>query len=194
MPRTVAIWSNRFIAAAALCSALGWAATGDIVARGVGNFHQVDAHIYRGAQPTRLGIQSLAKLGIKTVIDLREGREHAGVEEKLVKAAGMRYVNVPMKGLSAPTKEQMAKVLALLDDSSGWPVFVHCRRGADRTGTVIACYRISHELWANQKALEEARLFGMSWVERAMQHYILSFAAPKPEIPQSGLKPLPASP
>lgn len=140
---------------------------------GVHNFHEVNEHVYRGAQPTREGFKSLAKMGVKTVIDLREERSSA--EEKLVKDAGMKYISVPMRGMSAPTDDDIAKVLRTFDDSTSWPVFVHCRRGADRTGTVIACYRITHDHWKNQKALEEARLYGMSFVERAMMHYVMHF-------------------
>lgn len=152
-----------------------------IEAPGVPNFHTVNEHLYRGAQPSEEGFKNLAKLGIKVVIDLREGHEHAVLEKKLVESAGMKYVNVPMRGLNAPTDEQMSTVFALLGDSSGWPAFVHCRRGADRTGTVIACYRISQDHWQNEKALQEARLYGMSRIERAMQHYILEFKTGTPE-------------
>jgi protein tyrosine/serine phosphatase len=69
-------------------------------------------------------------------------------------------------------------MLALLNDSSEWPIFVHCRRGADRTGTAIACYRIAHDHWSNQQALAEAKTLGMSSLEIGMQRYILHFAAP----------------
>jgi protein tyrosine/serine phosphatase len=54
---------------------------------------------------------------------------------------------------------------------------VHCLRGADRTGTVIACYRIAHDQWPNQKALDEALTFGMSWTERGMRNYVLHYEA-----------------
>lgn len=151
------------------------AAPGDVKASGVPNFHQVDEHVYRGGQATSEGFQSLAKLGLKTVIDLRGGEERVGTEEELVKAAGMRYVNVPMQGLGAPTDDQIRKVLAILNDASTWPVFVHCKRGKDRTGVVIASYRIAHNGWPNQQALDEARSYGMSWIERGMQQYVLHF-------------------
>jgi tyrosine-protein phosphatase SIW14 len=144
---------------------------------GVGNFHQVNAQVFRGAQPTTEGFTNLAHLGIMTVIDLREPGERSDHEARIVKAAGMRYVSVPMKGLSAPSPEDLAKVLTLLNDQSAGPVFVHCRRGADRTGTVLACYRISHDGWDNRKALAEAKSFGMAWIERAMQSYVLHYAA-----------------
>jgi tyrosine-protein phosphatase SIW14 len=138
------------------------------------NFHQVDQHVYRGGQPGPEGWQSLAKMGVKTVIDLRREDEHStAAEAQAVAAAGMRYVNVPMKGIVAPTNEQVAKVLALLNSQE--PVFVHCKRGADRTGTVIACYRIEHDRWQRQQALEEAKSLGMSLVQIGLKHYIMEF-------------------
>ena len=160
----------------ALCLAPSLAAAGPDVT-GIPNFHKVNDHVYRGAQPADLGFKSLATLGVKTVIDLRGEGERSHAEEEAVKSAGMRYVGVPMRGLGAPTSDEMSKILALLDDPSAGPVFLHCKRGADRTGTVIACYRIKHDRWDNQKALNEARSYGMSWVERAMQHYVLHYAA-----------------
>jgi protein tyrosine/serine phosphatase len=144
-------------------------------ATGVPNFREVNEHVYRGGQPSPVGFKSLAKLGVKTVIDLRGEGERSQAEEKIVKSAGMKFISVPMSGMQTPSNEQIWKVLGVLDDSSQWPVFVHCRRGKDRTGVVLACYRIVHDHWENQKALEEARLIGMSWIERAMQNYILHF-------------------
>jgi protein tyrosine/serine phosphatase len=135
----------------------------------------VDQHVYRGAQPHGAGFDSLAKFGIRTVIDLRgEKSEQAAVER-----TGMHYVRLAWNGYKAPDEAQVAKVLSLMNDNSAWPVFVHCRRGADRTGTAIACYRISHDHWSNQQALEEAKGFGMSSMEVAMQHFILAFTGPQ---------------
>lgn len=142
---------------------------------GIRNFHQVDEHVYRGAQPSREGIRSLTGLGVKTVIDLREGSSRSAAERAAVEAAGMRYVWIPLSDLSAPTDQQVSSVLAVLKEDSGGAVFLHCRRGADRTGTIIACYRISHDHWGNRKALDEALAHGMSWVEIGMQRYVLGY-------------------
>jgi len=142
---------------------------------GVGNFHKVDNHVYRGAQPSDEGFRNLAKLGVKTIIDLREPGERSVAEEKAVTAAGMRYVAIPMKGMQKPTDESIAKALDLLEDKGTGPVFVHCKRGADRTGDVIACYRVEHDQWKNAAALAEARSLGMSWYQKAIQHYVLSY-------------------
>lgn len=151
---------------------------GDLTPAGVGNFHQVDPNLYRGAQPTPEGLKNLSKLGVKVVVDLREGQERGTDEKKLVEADGMRYVSIPMHGLSAPTRIQIDKVFSVLNDSNNWPVFVHCKHGVDRTGTVVACYRIAHDRWPNQKAVQEANLYGMHKVEWAMRQFILHFPVP----------------
>ncbi len=148
----------------------------DIEAPGVPNFHAVNAHLYRGGQPVDAGWGSLARLGVKTVIDLRPSSEHSiDKEARAVEAAGMVYVSRPLAGLSAPSNEEIRDILALLDSSQQWPIFVHCRRGADRTGTVIACYRIAHHQLANEEALREARTYGLSRLEVGMKHFIQNF-------------------
>lgn len=141
---------------------------------GVSNFHQVNDRIYRGAQPTRDGFESLAKMGVKTVIDLRSEGNRAA-EKGQVEAVGMHYIAVPMSNFGAPTDAQIARVMAVLDDKTAGPVFIHCRRGADRTGTIVACYRISKDRWPNGKALDEARSCGMSRFEWAMQSFVKAY-------------------
>lgn len=163
-----------------LATALPLAAAAGTGMAGVGNFQKVNDHVYRGAQPTEQGFQTLAKLGIQTVVDLQEVGDARSVSEATwVKAAGMQYISVPMKGMETPSDENMAKVLALLENTSTGPVFVHCHRGADRTGGVIACYRIEHDHWGNIKALAEARSLGMSWYQLAIQHYVQGY---KPKV------------
>lgn len=154
---------------------MGGSVAGSTLLEGVGNFHKVDDQVYRGAQPTAGGFRSLAKLGIKIVVDLREVGDRSRSEEKAVTADGMRYVPIPMNGMHAPSGAAVARALDLLEDRSIGPVFVHCRRGADRTGSVIACYRVEHDHWQNDKALAEARSLGMSWMEKGMQHFIVTY-------------------
>jgi protein tyrosine phosphatase (PTP) superfamily phosphohydrolase (DUF442 family) len=93
-------------------------------APGITNFDQVDAHVYRGGQPTGQGFQYLAKLGVKTIVDLREADDRSKTEERVVAGAGMQYVNVPMTGLTPPTEAEITKILALLEDGTTGPVFV----------------------------------------------------------------------
>ena len=141
---------------------------------GIPNFHKVNDHIFRGGQPSPDSWHSLAKLGVKTVIDLRREDEHStAAEAQAVAAAGMNYFNVPMKGVVSPTNEQIATVLALLNSED--VVFVHCKRGADRTGTVVACYRIKYDQWDRKQALNEAKSLGMAWTQLGLKQYIMMF-------------------
>ena len=144
---------------------------------GINNFYQVDGQVYRGAQPNEEGIKYLSQLGVKVVLDLREPGKRSIEEEREVTAAGMRYVNVPMSGLIPPTAAETSAVLKLLEDPTAGPVFVHCKRGCDRTGSVVAAYRIDHAKWDNARALKEAMDDGMSRLQVPRQRYIRTFQA-----------------
>jgi len=144
---------------------------------GIHNFDRVDNHVYRGGQPSEEGFKYLAKSGVKTVVDLREADSRAKAEERTVTADGMTYVNVPMTGLTPPSEAEIAKLLSLLEDPNSGPVFVHCKRGADRTGAVVAAYHIHHDKWDNSHALADAKAHSMSPFQIPRQNFIRNFEA-----------------
>jgi len=139
------------------------------------NFQMVSKGLYRGAEPSAEGFRQLARVGIHTVLDLRAEGGRATLEEHLVRSLGMQYMNVPLAGYQAPTPAQIAVALRILENPLLAPVFVHCRRGADRTGTIMALYRIVHDHWTNQQALDEARHMRMASRERLMEQLILQY-------------------
>lgn len=141
---------------------------------GIPNFARVNETLFRGAEPAEPGIQALKALGVKTVIDLRSGKEVSKQEQDAARLGGIVYTNVPLRGLGRPTEEQVARILNLVDTLPS-PVFIHCQHGCDRTGTIVACYRIAREQWTSAEALAEAKRFGMSVFERGMRHYIRAF-------------------
>ena len=140
---------------------------------GIGNFGQVSAHLYRGAQPAPATLTNLSRLGVRLIIDLREP-DKMSAEGVAARAAGLTYTNIPLRGLGRPTDHQVKDILALIDSSPG-PVFIHCKHGCDRTGTVVACYRIQHDGWTSGEALKEAVHYGMSRLERGMKAYVVDF-------------------
>lgn len=140
------------------------------------NFHEVNAQLYRGAQPKKGGIKRLAQLGVKTIVSFREGATQAHSEETEARAAGLGYFNIPLREWSRPTDAQVERVLAVLNNAENQPVFVHCRLGADRTGLVVAIYRITHDGWTSERARAEAKQYGMHPWELAMKHYIRDYS------------------
>ncbi len=119
-------------------------------------------------------------MGVKIDIDLRQAGEGTAEEKQAAEKLGMKYINIPFAPLSAPTDEQIARVLSLLTQNPTNLMFLHCRRGKDRTGTAIACYRIQHDGWDHRRALAEARQYGMSFAERGMKSYIIHFSPISP--------------
>jgi tyrosine-protein phosphatase SIW14 len=127
----------------------------------VPNFARVDERLYRGGQPDRAGFEALRTLGVRTVINLRTEDEREAVE-----AASLKYIHIPTS--LAPFSDALpaAVITAFFDavnDLTNGPVFVHCRRGSDRTGFLVALYRISHQAWTADRAYREARELGMRW-------------------------------
>lgn len=136
------------------------------------NFHQVNENLYRGAQPKSDGMKRLAQMGVKTIINLREGDAMAQREGAEARAAGLQYFSIPLKRTGRPSDDQVKSVLAIINSSTNQPVFVHCKLGADRTGTMIAVYRISHDGWTSERAKAEANQYGMHIWEVEMKNYI----------------------
>jgi protein tyrosine/serine phosphatase len=80
-----------------------------------------------------------------------------------------------MSSLGRPTDEQVERALSIIDARENWPVFVHCQRGADRTGVIIAAYRISHEQWTAVQAIAEAKRFGLAIIQFRKKNYISDY-------------------
>ncbi len=142
---------------------------------GLANFGRVSSTLMRGAQPDERGIENLKRLGVATIVNLRMPDDEWPGEAAAARRNGIGYVNVPLRGLSAPTDAEVAHVLSLLAESPP-PVFVHCEHGADRTGTIVACYRMRHDGWSVAQALGEARRYGLSEWQFGMKRYLRAYS------------------
>jgi len=125
----------------------GWAEPMELA--GLPNLHKVSDDLYRGAEPTPEGIQQLKKLGIRTVIDLRS----SGAPDDL-RGTGMTYVRIPSTAWQ-PEDKDVVQFLRIIMDEDRTPVFVHCHRGADRTGMMTAIYRVAVQGWTKEQAIAE---------------------------------------
>ncbi|MEP6643736.1 MAG: tyrosine-protein phosphatase [Acidobacteriaceae bacterium] len=121
-------------------------------------FAEVTSHLYRGGQPNEKGFAGLAKMGIDIVVDARGSRRK---EREVVNKLGMKYVPIPWH-CPFPKDKTFARFLALLRDNPDKKVFVHCRLGNDRTGMMIASYRMAEQGWSAKKAQKEMQAYGFS--------------------------------
>jgi protein tyrosine phosphatase (PTP) superfamily phosphohydrolase (DUF442 family) len=119
---------------------------------GCPNLHKVSAELYRGAQPTAQGMKALKDLGIKTVINLRSFNSDR--DEMAAAGVDFSYEHITMKAWHAEDKE-VVRFLRIVGRRENHPVFVHCRHGADRTGTMCAIYRMAVQGWSKRDAVEE---------------------------------------
>ena len=126
---------------------------------GVANFGEVTPWLYRGAQPSRQGFEELAAKGIDIVVDARLSGKSS--EKKVVNAAGMQYVSIPWHCMF-PKDKAIEQFLAILRENPKKKIFVHCRYGNDRTGMMLAAYRMAIENWTAQEAWAEMQQFGMN--------------------------------
>ena len=127
------------------------------------NFGQMDERFYRGAQPKQEDYQSLAALGIKTIIDLQE--KPKDYEKSAVEALGMRYVNIPMVDKEYPKQEWVDAFLNVVNDPATGKFYVHCAGGRHRTGAMGAVYRYTKYGWNYDQVYAEMKKFDFytSW-------------------------------
>jgi protein tyrosine/serine phosphatase len=128
--------------------------------------------LYRGGRPTEAGMKELVARGIKTVINLRNNLDDGAQEEVWAKAAGLNFYTVPLNIWFRPKKSQMDTIMNIVSRREDQPVYVHCNLGADRTGMVVAVYRISHDGWTAKQANEEAKDSGLGKWQFWMRDYI----------------------
>jgi tyrosine-protein phosphatase SIW14 len=146
--------------------------------RGIGNFGEVTPMLFRGAQPNKRGYEALAKMGVDIVVDTRGNRTKS--EGKEVRRHGMQYVAIPWH-CPFPRDETFARFLRLLRDNPNKKVFVHCRLGDDRTGMMIASYRMAVEGWTADEAMVEMRQFGFNRAHHFICPRLASYEKEFPE-------------
>jgi tyrosine-protein phosphatase SIW14 len=140
---------------------------------GLDNAGRVAPGIFRGAQPGKDGYDTLKRMGVRTVIDLRTTES----EKQQVEALGMKAVAVPVKMSRDGLKEKIDRVVALMADPANQPVYVHCRHGQDRTGIVVAAYRMKQQGWSLADTEAEMQTFGFNEIWVNFKSFIRQYGA-----------------
>ena len=119
------------------------------------NFSQVDANLYRGGMPSEQGLRELKAAGVKTIISLANERKFVDGERAEAEKLGMNFVYIPLSAWRGPSQNDVDAFLSVADTKDRAPIFVHCLHGQDRTGAMIAMYRMEHDGWSEQRAYDE---------------------------------------
>jgi protein tyrosine phosphatase (PTP) superfamily phosphohydrolase (DUF442 family) len=117
---------------------------------GVPNLYRVSDELYRGDQPNSRGMQNLRQMGVKTILNLRSFHSDRGK----IGETGLAYEHIYMKPWH-PEEKEVVRFLKIVTDPKRTPVQVHCQHGADRTGTMVAVYRIAVQGWSKAEAIRE---------------------------------------
>jgi len=127
---------------------------------GLGNLFQVAPELYRSRQPSAEALKNILaqhpiKDGaqpIRTVIALRVS--DGGDGAVFGKSDAVHYEWLKFSPFH-PVDEDVIKFLRIVTDKSSQPVLVHCAQGSDRTGMMVAIYRIVVQGWSKDDALKE---------------------------------------
>ncbi len=139
--------------------------------RGLDNVGRVAPGIFRGAQPGAEGYATLKEMGIKSVVNLRTRHP----ETEAVESAGMKSIEIPIGMLSGVNEEIIRKAVDAISNPENQPVYVHCALGEDRTGVVVAVYRMEVEGWSMDDAVAEMQDFGFNDVWIHLRRFINSY-------------------
>ncbi|MDR1969296.1 MAG: tyrosine-protein phosphatase [Burkholderiaceae bacterium] len=123
------------------------------------NLFRVSSSLYRSAQPSKEDFMFLsthpslanADSPVKTIISLRAFNDDAPL---VAAPSGLRLERIEFNTWH-PEDEDVVKFLRIATTPTLQPVLVHCQHGSDRTGTMVAIYRIAVEGWSKAQATDE---------------------------------------
>ncbi|HME43878.1 MAG TPA: tyrosine-protein phosphatase [Syntrophorhabdales bacterium] len=118
--------------------------------RGVANLFKVTDYLYRSEQPIEEGMKNLKELGIKTIINLRAFYS----DSDKIKGTGLRVEELSVNVWHIEDAD-VVRVLRIIRKRENGPFLIHCSRGADRVGVMIAMFRVVEQGWTKEDAIQE---------------------------------------
>lgn len=126
-----------------------WTKSVHIINTDIDNFYQIDTWVYRSEQPSRVGMQTLQTMDVRSILNLREYHN----DEREARNTNLKLYHLRWSAGSITEKDLLESMQII--QSAPKPILVHCWHGSDRTGAVIAAYRIVYHHWSVERALDE---------------------------------------
>jgi protein tyrosine phosphatase (PTP) superfamily phosphohydrolase (DUF442 family) len=127
------------------------------------NYRVIDKHIHVGGHPFNparrlrnsdeqvLSILNYLKSeGVDTVIDLENTQRIQARYTKLLKKAGLTRIHIPLSAQRTPDSAEWKQI----KDAMKGPVYIHCKWGADRAGSVVGRYLVEERKYTPQEAYD----------------------------------------
>jgi protein tyrosine/serine phosphatase len=162
---------NYFRGTAVLLAGLSWCVASEprvrpaewaqpVIASTLDNCFRVSDDLFRSAQPGRADLPDLQALGIKSVITLRSFHF-----DDVFERSGFHVIQYPMSADSVSVSDLVAVLRQFR--AAEKPVLVHCWHGSDRTGFIVAGYRMVYQNWSRESAIAELALGGFGYHEKS---------------------------
>jgi atypical dual specificity phosphatase len=115
---------------------------------------QIDDLVTMGALPFRSDVTSLQREGIAAVVNTCE--EYEGPVEAY-REAGIVQLRTPTIDFTPPTLESVERAVAFIQEhvALGHGVYVHCKAGRARSGTIVLCWLIAAKGLTPQEAQQQ---------------------------------------
>jgi protein tyrosine/serine phosphatase len=158
----------------------------------------VSPTVLRGSQPDEDALVMLKKAGVKMVVNLRHHsknspspgssysffRRHSDDDEideerETAERLGLKFINISLDGVNAPKIEDIDKFVALFADNENVPMYVHCLHGRERTGFMLAAYRMKIEAWTVEQAYKEMLQQGFDPLRTVLSDALFEWAKRK---------------
>lgn len=145
--------------------------------KGIENLTRAANGVYRGARPLDLNeMQTLSNLGIKSILNIQGGDmnsslwkliswnepgekpEYIAAEKAVATQLNIGFKNIPLNSLDPVTVDEDKRIdqaIEFLHNPNNQPVYIHCEHGKDRTGLVVALYKIKYEGMSVEAAYNE---------------------------------------
>lgn len=110
-----------------------------------GNLGEVDAgRVIRSAQPTTGLADLIRDYRLRSILNLRGGSPSDwwyDAEVETSRANGVTFYDLPLNATRRPTRRELLTLIDTLR-TCPYPLLIHCKSGADRTGLASAIYRM----------------------------------------------------
>ena len=121
-----------------------------ILGTNLSNFYKIDDELYISKQPTSKDLDTIKKLGIKSILSFMQYHDDSDIFQK---DSNITLYSIKIK-TSKMSTDDIKQSLEIIKNAPK-PILIHCWHGSDRTGVVVASYRIIKQKWSKKDAIDE---------------------------------------